>query len=141
MPNWLRFLALAVGIGIPATAGRAAADTKEPPGPAPGSLERLGYRPAPGAQVIGAPTRRPGGDEVAFFERNGATYALVVVLPHVAPARWTVTESTTRLHIYWMGPTELSLGTDALAPKMVVRWQVSRSSATSLRAAPSSRPS
>ena len=37
-----------------------------------------------------------------------------------------VTESTTRLHIYWLGPPELILGADVLMPRMVVRWQVGR---------------
>jgi hypothetical protein len=137
MPNRLWSLTLSLGILVPLSARPAAGEPKEKSGSRPSPLERVGYHPAPGAQILGDPVERPGGDEVAFFEQSGAAFALVVCVPRVGPARWTVTEATTRLHIYWSGPTEIVLGPDALAPRMVVRWQVRR--ATSWPAAAPSR--
>jgi hypothetical protein len=129
MPSTLRTLALALGLvavgNIPPVI--AAAKEKSVSSSDGGSpLERVGYRPAPGAQLIGEAVQSPSGDDVAFFEQNGELRELVVCPRGATPGRWTVKAETTKLRIFWSGPTQLVLGSDILAPRMVVRWSLAR---------------
>jgi len=124
-----RVLVLAVTISVPGVSlvGSAGATPKEnAPSTEAAPLDRVGYRSAPGAQVLGDPVVRPGSDDVAFFEQTGAATELVVCLHGAEPARWPLPAQASRLRIFWTGPTELSLGTEILAPKMIVRWRVTR---------------
>lgn len=137
MPSRLRSIALALALGplaaLTVGPGNALAKEKNTSSSSSSSaestdpLERVGYRPAPGAQLIGEAVQSPSGDDVAFFEQNGELRELVVCPRGGAPGRWTVKAETTKLHIFWVGPTQLVLGPDVLAPKMVVRWRMARS--------------
>jgi hypothetical protein len=129
MPLTLRTTALALGLlGFGTTwPGMALAKEKSSSSAEKSDpLERAGYRPPPGAQLIGEAVESPSGQDVAFFEQNGEVRELVVYPRGGAPGRWSVKPETTKLHIFWTGPTEIVLGPDALAPRMVVRWEVAR---------------
>jgi hypothetical protein len=89
-------------------------------------VRRVGYRAPEGSRRIGPAYPSQTGEQVAFFEQRGETVQLVVAVKGGATARWPVTPDTANLSVYWVGPTEIVLGTDLLAPKMRVRWYVAR---------------
>ncbi len=122
-------IALAVGLGP--TSAHAAPAAKENPGSTSGAseaeiLRRVGYRAPQGAHPVGKLYPDKTGDQVAFFEQRGDTVQLVVAIKGGAAARWPVSPDTARLQVIWVGPSELVLGTDTLAPKVRVKWYVAR---------------
>jgi hypothetical protein len=92
------------------------------------SLRRVGYRAPEGAHRVSRVYPSPEGDQVAFFEEQADDIHLVVAVKGGVSARWSVTRATAKLQVYWVGPTEVILGDDVLAPKARVRWYVARAS-------------
>jgi hypothetical protein len=95
-------------------------------GEAEDPAERVGYHAPDGAKRVGKATPSQTGDEVAFFESRGESVELVVAVRGGAVARWPVTREHSHLEIFWTGPSELILGTAPLAPRVRVKWTVSR---------------
>jgi hypothetical protein len=79
-----------------------------------------------GSRRVGRVYPSPDGEQVAFFEQQSDDVQLVVAVKGGVSARWPVTQETAKLQVYWVGPTEVVLGTDVLAPKARVRWYVAR---------------
>jgi hypothetical protein len=131
MPIWLKasavaaLLAVALTWNTPASAspnGKPVSTSEEVHDPA----RRIGYRTPAGARRLGDLYPNQAGDQVAFFEERNAEVELVVAIAGGAAARWAVSRDTARLSVFWIGPSEIILGTDVLAPKMRVKWYVAR---------------
>jgi hypothetical protein len=131
MPTWLKAGVVAFAfVSALAPAARVDAAPREKsdssPEEADDPVRRVGYRPPDGARRLGKPSPSQAGDQVAFFEERGEAVQLVVAVKGGSAARWPVSAETARLSIYWIGPSEIILGTDQLAPRMRVKWYVAR---------------
>jgi hypothetical protein len=131
MAIWLKAAVVAIAI-VSAVAWPSVgeASPREKNASSPEELEdparRVGYVAPEGARRLGRAYPSQSGDQVAFFEERGDAVQLVVAVKGGATARWPVSPDTARLSVYWVGPSEIILGTDVLAPKMRVKWYVAR---------------
>ena len=128
MRFWLQAALLGLAVGAAPSAG--AAPKGNPPSSPEASdaetLRRVGYHAPDGSRRVGRVYPSPDGEQVAFFEQQSDDVQLVVAVKGGVSARWPVTQETAKLQVYWVGPTEVVLGTDVLAPKARVRWYVAR---------------
>jgi hypothetical protein len=131
MRTWLCAAVLGLGMTAASLAPDAGAAPRENRSSAAAEadeavLSRLGYRPAPGARRLGRLYPSKAGEGIAFFEQQGREVSLVVVLRAGASARWVVPADSASLDVFWVGPSEIMLGSDLLAPKMRVKWSVAQ---------------
>lgn len=128
MRSWLRAGLAALALTLAPTVDAA------PKGKAPSTstaseevtLERVGYRAPDGARRVSKTYPSPDGEQVAFFEQRDGAIQLVVAIKGGVAARWPVASEHAKLQVYWVGSTEVVLGTDLLQPKARVRWYVAR---------------
>jgi hypothetical protein len=128
MRPWLQAGLCSLVLAIAPTVG-AAPKGNAPSTSAPGEaqiLRRVGYQPPEGARLVSKTYPSPDGEQVAFFEERGGALQLVVAIRGGVSARWPVSSEHAKLQVYWVGASEVILGTDLLSPKARVRWYVAR---------------